>query len=176
MATDSARNLQRGTGVAIYVIDGRVLIRTIDSDGGAPAPRTASASIVEDFGNVEAEQIGAAVLGAARDAQRLEESTQPRASEYNASLLAETDGKYKSFRTWQRAVRHVNAAVHADRWQLTRLHPDLKGGWTTARASDPAHADYPQRFDLQLYADADELGDAVMQLLAEPSLRENIGH
>ncbi|MGQ0824839.1 MAG: hypothetical protein ACT4OX_07415 [Actinomycetota bacterium] len=117
MESDETPTRHARGGAAIYEIDGRVLIRTHDSAGDRRISRDVSASILDGYPDTSAAQVGHAVFSAVGDAQQVAPPlVWPRASGYNATLLAETVGDYKSFRAWQRAARCVNVAARADAW------------------------------------------------------------
>ena len=88
-----------GSGVAIYEIDGRLLIRTIDGSDSLGIERN-DFEVIDN--NADPEVIGRAIVEAADRAREVPRpTTWPAQSEYAAPLLAASPRRYRSYRAWQ---------------------------------------------------------------------------
>jgi hypothetical protein len=162
--------LPPAAGVAVYETAGRVLLRPVDSCEGMRYERDEH-SVVDGFPDVDPAALGGTIVELARSARDVSRPDPwPKLSEYAAPLLAAAPTRHRSYRSWQRATRHVavrfdggrGGGVVCDRW-----HPDLgNGSWGPA---DEA-GDGQTRIDLGATTTSTELGVAVLRLLEEPPI------
>lgn len=159
-----------GSGAAVYEIDGRLLIRTIDGSDGLGIERD-DVDVIDGYDDTEADILGRAIVAAVDRAGEVPRPATWRSrSDYAAPLLAASPRRYRSYRAWQRAARHVSVDCGPDGWQISRLYPDLDhGGWQPADVDDDAHSRSARR---RLPADAmpSDVGTAVLDCLQEPPL------
>jgi len=124
-APDDEATPLRSRGVSIYEIDGRLLVRTVDSAKGLGFERTSSA-MLDGYPGVDPAALGQLVIDAATAVRAIPHPRQHSTpAHFGATLMAESPTRYRSHRSWQRAARHVSGALMLDRWALERWHdPD----------------------------------------------------
>lgn len=159
-----------GSGAAIYEIDGRLLIRTIDGSDSLGIERDDVQVIDID---ADREVIGRAIIEAADRAREIPRpTTWPTQSEHAASLLAASPRHFRSYRAWQRAARYVGVHARPDRWHVQRWYPDLnRGGWQPPDETDQSESHGATRL-LPLSASPSDIGAEVIALLHEPPLAD----
>ncbi len=160
-----------GSGVSVYEIDGRLILRVIDGSGGLGIERSESL-LVDGFPDVDAVTLGDHVVSLAADVRSVElPASSSKLSEYARPLLDVSPGRYRSYRSWQRAARRVTVTVRPDAIRLVRMHADLgRGSWRPIDPDHPRAAGHPQQTVLDLSATAAAIGAAVLDLLAQPPI------
>jgi hypothetical protein len=120
-------------GCSVYEIDGRLLVRTVDQSDHLGIERDEVVAL-DGFPDVAATAVGAAVVEALNRTREIPRPTSwRRRSEHARPLLAASPGRYQSYRSWQRAARHVSVHATRDKISVTRWHPDLsRGSWLPA--------------------------------------------
>jgi hypothetical protein len=159
-----------GSGVAIYEIDGRLLIRTIDGSDSLGIERN-DFEVIDN--NADPEVIGRAIVEAADRAREVPRpTTWPAQFEYAAPLPAASPRHFRSYRAWQRAARYVHVQARPDHWHLQRWYPDLnRAGWQPSDETDQSGSHRAAR-RLPPSANPSDIGAEVIALLHEPPLAD----
>jgi hypothetical protein len=158
---------------AVSEIDGRLIVRTVDRSGGLGIERSELVTM-DGFPDLAPAAVGGLVVKALEQTREVPRPTSwPRLSEFARPLLVASPGRYRSFRSWQRAPRQVSVHASADEISLTREHPDLdRGSWMSADAVARPVEDWPQHITLLVGASPEDIGHAVLAILQQPSLRD----
>jgi hypothetical protein len=110
---------------AVYEIDGRLLIRTVHSCGGAGIDDE-GISVVDGFPGVEAREFGEAVQAALALCREVPmPDSWPSTPDYARPFLEHSPRRYRSYRAWQRSARHASVTAAAESIRVERRHPDL---------------------------------------------------
>lgn len=156
---------------AVYEIDGRLLVRTVNSCGGAGIEADAI-TVLDGFPDLEARQLGQAVQAALIQCREIPmPRTWPSTPEYARPFLELSPRRYRSYRAWQRAARYAFVTASAESIRAERRFPDLgRGAWGPMPAS-PADRAWTDDVAMAPAAPADILGNALLTVLAAPPLR-----
>jgi hypothetical protein len=154
-------------------IDGRLIVRTVDRSDGLGIERPELIT-TDGFPDLAASAVGELAIEALEQTREIPRPMSwPRRSEYAQPLLAASPGRYRSFRSWQRAARQVNVSASATEITLIREHPDLsRGSWGPAESVARPVDDWPQHVTLPPDASAADIGQALLAVLQQPSLRD----
>lgn len=172
-----------GSGVAIYEVQGRLLIRTMDGSGGLGIERLDAATI-DGYPDVDTELLGQTVIDALESAREIprpsswtemSDHTNRRAAGSNRPanpLVAASPGTYRSFRAWQRVARRVSVARTSESWTTVIWGAELSsGGWLPASGQEADEILSGQR-RVPRDATPAEVGEMVMHLLTYPPIAD----
>lgn len=156
---------------AVYEINGRLLVCTVDSWGGAGVENKPTVA-VDGYPDVTPDKVGQivqAALAQCREVQPPQPWPPPR--EYARPFLELSPRRYRSYRSWQRAARFVSVDVEAGSMLVQRWLPDLgRGGWSPVPADPPSEWTYETVIPAE--AGSAVVGAAVLTVLEAPPLQE----
>jgi hypothetical protein len=150
---------------AVYEIDGRLLVRTVDSWGRAGI-EDEHTDVLDGYPGVMPAELGRIVqVALARCREVQPPSSWPPLRDHARPLLELSPRRFRSYRSWQRAARHVQIAEKAGSVRVERWLPD-RGGWCPA-SDDPQNE---WTYETAVPADAGPavLGAAVLTTLEAP--------
>ncbi|GIH21365.1 hypothetical protein [Rugosimonospora africana] len=152
---------------AIYEIDGRLLVRTVDSWGGAGI-EDKHTDVLDGYPDVMPDELGRIVQAAlARCREVQPPSSWPPLRDYARPLLELSPRRYRSYRSWQRAARYAQIAEKAGSMRVERWLPDLgRGAWFPA--SDDPQDEWTYMTAVPADAGPAVLGAAVLTVLGAP--------
>lgn len=155
---------------AVYETDGRLLVRTVDSWGGAGI-EDKHTDVVDGYPGVMPDEVGRMVRAAlARCREVQAPGAWPPLREYARPLLELSPRRCRSYRSWQRAARHVNVTGKAGSVRVQRWLPDLgRGGWYLAPSDPQSECIYDTTVPVD--AGAAVHGAAVLTTLETPPLQ-----
>ena len=121
----------------VYEINGRLLVRTVDSWGRAGIENEYTV-VVDGYPDLTPDEVGQTVQAALDRGREVQPPKPwPPLREYARPLLELSPRRYRSYRSWQRAARRVSVAEKAGSVRVERWLPDLgRGGWYPG-SSDP---------------------------------------
>ncbi|MEV4517723.1 hypothetical protein AB0K00_53290 [Dactylosporangium sp. NPDC049525] len=157
---------------AVYEIDGRLLVRTVNRCGhaGIEEKRT---DIVDGYPGIEPGELGRTVQAALARCREVSWPTSwPLMRDYARPLLELSPRRYRSYRSWQRAARYASVRATEESVRAERWYPDLgRGGWEPI-PSDPVEDEWTYEVVVPADVGLAGMGAAILTVLAAPPLRD----